>query len=108
MNKRVFKKNLAQSLVSGLMPFIFTIVIIAMVLIGFRNAGEANRAEGLRVLDEAIRRAVMHNYAIEGYFPPSLEHISETYGIFIDSTRFIVHYDVFAENIMPFIMVMER
>ena len=108
MNKGVFKKNFVQSLVSGISPLIFTIVIIIMVLIGFQNAGEASRAEGLRVLDEAIRRAVIHSYAVDGYFPPSLEHITEVYGIFIDFTRFIVHYDVFAENIMPFILVMER
>ena len=104
---RVFKRNFVQSLFSGIIPVIFTIAIIVIVLIGLRQADEANRAEGLRVLEEALHRAVIHSYAVEGSFPESLAHITETYGIYIDSTRFVVHYDVFAQNILPYIRVME-
>lgn len=107
MNRRVFRKNIFQSLISGLVPIIFTLAVMAVVVIGLGQAGAANRAEGLRVLDEAIRRAVIHSYAIDGAFPESLAHISETYGIYIDTTRFIVHYEIFAPNIMPYIRVME-
>ena len=108
MTRRVFKQNLLQAIISGLIPIIFTLAVMAVVIIGLGQAGEANRAEGLRVLDEAIRRAAIHSYAIEGNFPESLAHISETYGIYIDTTRFIVHYEIFAPNIMPYIRVMER
>ena len=106
-NHRVFKRNFFQSVISGTIPIIFTFIIIVLVLIGLRQAEESNRAEGLRMLEEAIHRAVIHSYAVEGFFPESLAHISETYGIYIDSTRFVVHYDVFAQNMPPYIRVME-
>ena len=86
-------------------PLLLTIAIIAMVMVGLRQADEANRAEGLRLLEEAIFRAVIHSYAVEGHFPESLDYLSEKYGIFIDTTRFLVHYDVFAVNILPDIRV---
>jgi len=107
MERRVFKKGFIAALVSAIAPIILTLVIALMAVAGLRQAGEANRAEGLRLLEEAIFRAAIHSYAIEGRFPESLEYISEQYGIFIDTTRFIVHYDVFAVNILPDIRVFE-
>ena len=105
MNTRVFKRNPLSSLFLGIVPIVFTLVIVGMVWVGLQQTEEANRAEGLRLLEEAVLRAAIHSYAVQGYFPESLAYISETYGIYIDTTRFIVHYDVFAPNILPDIRV---
>ena len=69
---------------------------------------ESNNAEGLRILEDSLHRAVVMNYAIEGRYPQSLDHIVRNFGIHIDETRFIVHYTIFASNILPTITVIER
>jgi len=78
-----------------------------MIVYGLRQAEESSKAEGLRILDESIHRAVMINYAVEGRYPESVTYIEENYGINIDRTKYIVHYSIFASNIMPDITVIE-
>ena len=105
-NRRVFKKSLIASLISSIAPIIFTLATIIIILIGLRQAERSAREEGFRLLEEAITRAAVHNYAITGRFPESLSYISEKYKLYIDTTRFVVHYEVFAENILPDIILM--
>ena len=94
-------------LVSGLAPLVFTLAIMAIVLVGLSQAEQSSRAEGVRLLEEAITRAAVHSYSINGYYPESLAYITETFGIYIDRTRFVVHYEVFASNLLPDIRVFE-
>jgi hypothetical protein len=45
------------------------------------------------------------NYAIEGRFPESIEYIERTFGIHIDRTIYVVHYDIFGSNQLPQVTV---
>ena len=92
---------------SALVPLLFTIVIMAMVIFGLRQTEVSSKSEGLRVLEDSVRRAVVTCYAVEGRYPDSLKYIEEHYGIHVDRTKYIVHYSIFASNIMPDIAVME-
>ena len=108
MNKRtIYRRSTLDVLRSLIVPIVFSLVVICMILYGLRQTAESSSAEGLRILEDSIRRAVITAYAIEGRFPSSLSHIEENYGIFIDRTRYVVHYSIFASNILPNIMVME-
>ncbi|MCL2386596.1 MAG: hypothetical protein FWC89_03500 [Defluviitaleaceae bacterium] len=107
MGVTVFKKGFFSSIFSGARVVVFTIAVLVVILIGISQAAEANRAEGMRLLEEAIVRAAVHSYAVHGYFPESLDYIVDTFGIHIDTTRFVVHYEVFAANILPDIRVFE-
>ena len=105
--KSIFRKSTFDILRSLLVPVLFSAVIIIMIIYGLRQTEEASSAEGLRILEDSIRRAVITAYAIEGRFPESLAHIENNYGIFIDRSRFVVHYRPIATNIMPDIAVFE-
>lgn len=107
MGVRVFKKKFSCGNFFGRLPVIFTLAIIAIVVVGLGGAEEASRAEGRIVLEDALVRAAVHSYAVNGYFPPSLEYIVENFGVYIDTSRFVVHYDVFASNLLPDIRVFE-
>lgn len=107
MDRQVFKKNILVSAITGLGPLVFTLIVVALVLAGLKQAEEANRVEGVRLLQETLLRGAIHSYAIEGHFPQSLSHLTENYGIYIDTTRFVVHYEVFAANLLPDIRVIE-
>ncbi|MDO5415610.1 MAG: hypothetical protein Q4F29_00275 [Lachnospiraceae bacterium] len=61
--------------------------------------------EGEKTLKEAIARASVQCYAIEGRYPPDVEYLEEHYGIQIDRERYHVFYEGFASNIMPDITV---
>ena len=64
--------------------------------------------QGKKQLEEAIRRSVITCYAAEGVYPPDFAYVKEKYGIMVDESRYLVVYDVFAENLMPDITVLER
>lgn len=62
-------------------------------------------AEGAQTLQNAIKRACVQCYAIEGRYPPSVQYLEEDYGIQIDEERYDVFYSGFASNVMPDITV---
>jgi hypothetical protein len=107
MDRKIFKKGPVSTLISGVGSIMFTLVIIVMIAIGLRQTEEANRAEGVRLLEEGILRAVVHSYAVKGHYPESIDYIVDKYKINIDKSKYVVHYEVFATNILPDIMVVE-
>jgi len=107
MGVPIFKKGFFSSVFSGVRAVFFTLVIIGIIFVGLGQAAEANRAEGVRLLEEAIIRAAVHSYAVNGYFPESIEYIVDNFGIYVDTSLFVVHYDVFASNLLPDIRVLE-
>lgn len=105
--RNIYKKSAFDFLKGALLPLLFTGAVILLVMSGLRQTQESSDAEGLRILEESIRRAVVTSYAIEGRYPGSIEHIETHYGIHIDRERYGVHYNVIASNIMPEIIIYE-
>lgn len=83
---------------------IFACVIALFVgfAVSFSKKTDERGAETLR---DAIRRASVQCYAIEGRYPPSVEYLEENYGIIIDRDHYDVFYSGFASNFMPDITV---
>jgi len=99
--RNIYRKSVFDILRSALVPIIFTVVVMGMIVFGLRRTEESNKAEGIRILDESIRRAIVINYAIEGNYPQSVSYMEDNYGIYIDRSKYVVHYSIFASNIMP-------
>ena len=84
-------------------------LIIAGMLMGTLPSVTAHsRAEQLRMAEDTLRRAVVSCYALEGRYPPNVQYLRQFYGLQLDEEKYIVQYEVFAENIMPEITVLER
>lgn len=66
------------------------------------------RQEGRDTLEEAIRRAAVTCYAGEGIYPPTLAYLEKYYGLQVDTQRYTVYYEIFADNLMPDITVLEN
>lgn len=64
--------------------------------------------EGRRQLERALRHSAVACYAAEGRYPPDVAYLQAYYGVQIDESRYTVFYEVFAENLMPEIMVVEH
>ncbi len=62
----------------------------------------------LSQLEEVLKQAAVSCYATEGAYPPSLEYITERYGIIVDKKQCTVIYIPTASNLMPEITVLEN
>ena len=69
--------------------------------------GSHQEGESLKQLENTVRKTVMTCYATEGVYPPSVKYMEDNYGIQIDHSRYSVFYEIFGDNIMPQITVME-
>lgn len=83
-------------------------IVFGAVEIGLSGASSGVGDEGVRVAEEAIARGAVSCYAIEGAYPESYDYLRENYGIAVNEDKYIVHYTVFASNIMPEITVVAR
>jgi len=107
MRKRVYKKSAWDVLRGAIFPILFTLTMFIMIISGLQQTEQSSKAEGLKILDDSIRRAVVMCYAVEGRYPDTINYIEETYGIRIDRSRYAVHYSIFASNLFPDITVVE-
>ncbi len=79
--------------------------IVLVAVLALNQTEQKSTAEETQALKDALRRASSACYAVEGQYPPSLKYLQDQYGIVIDTQRFHVTYEVFAQNIMPDIAV---
>ncbi len=79
------------------------VLALAVVLLG--KAEQRVDEERYEILENALRRAAVTCYALEGRYPPTLEYLIDHYDVIVDTERFFVRYDIFAQNIMPDIAV---
>lgn len=79
-----------------------------LVIGGIRTTFSGTKGEEKAQLEIALKRAMIECYALEGTYPPDVAYMEENYGVVIDKSQFIVHYSIFAENIMPDFKVIEK
>jgi len=82
--------------------------VFYIFLTALGDVREAQSAEGRRVLEDSLRRAAVACYAAEGVYPPDVAYLETHYGVQIDDARYTVFYEIFAENLMPQITVVEH
>lgn len=101
-------KKILKDGLSGLWFPVLVTAILIFFLAAISNLQRGNKEEGKEQLEQALRRCAVACYATEGIYPPSVEYMKEHYGIQIDEEQYFVIYDIFAENLMPDITVLER
>lgn len=79
--------------------------VIGLFLTGTSSFLGRAQTEGAETLRKAITRACVQCYAIEGRYPPSVEYLTQGYGVQIDEEQYYVFYSGFASNLMPDITV---
>ena len=99
------KKSIVNGVAGTALVFV---VILTVILLGLKNTNQAIRGNGLRVAKEAVMRAAVSCYALEGSYPESYAYLKENYAVNVNEALYIVDYTVFASNIMPDITVIER
>lgn len=80
------------------------LVISSIGIDGFSGIASFERVNSV---EEAIRKAAVQCYAIEGSYPP-LDYLVENYGLIINESAYYYHYEIIASNIMPVIAVYKK
>lgn len=88
-----------------ILPVVLFAALILMVWGGLNRLSQSTREEQLRSAQQAVRRAAVQCYALEGSYPPDLSYLEQHYGLMIDHERYIVHYQPLGSNLMPQIAV---
>ena len=105
------RKHLSKKLATLGRYLIMPALMLAAVYILLVSAGNVNerqQAGNLKQMEDSIHKAVLNCYAIEGSYPATLDYVEQYYGLQIDHDRYDVFYEVFAQNIMPEITVIEK
>ena len=88
--------------------FLFIIAAIAaLILIWYiaSSLGSSHSEESEKIAKEAIVRAAVQCYSIEGRYPPDIEYLEQNYGLTLDRKKYIYFYHGIGENIMPDIKI---
>lgn len=86
---------------------LFAAVMVWLVL-ALNNTGKASDQQQLEAVKRSVENGITMCYSIEGAYPESIEHLTESYGVVYDREKYIIHYECFAANVRPSVEVIER
>ena len=84
-------------------PVVLIIFVLSLSRIG--NSAVIRQRESL---ETALNRDIIHCYAVEGFYPPSLSYIEEHYGLTYNHDLFFVDYQPIGSNMRPDITIIMR
>lgn len=90
---------------------ITAVAFIAMVLVlvfALSQVDKTSDGEQTRSLENAVLRATLTCYAVEGRYPTNVQYLQDNYGIVYNDDKYIVTIDAFASNLLPDIHVMSK
>ena len=88
---------------------IAALVIAALIFFAVgKKPGRDIREESAAAIRDAVQRAALQCYAVEGIYPPDLEYLEDNYGLKINTKDFYVTYDAFASNLPPTVIVQSK
>lgn len=91
-----------------LRALLFVIIISAVLVAGIYYISNMGNAQGIKLTRESVIRTVVECYAVEGIYPPDVEYMRDNYDLSYDESKYFIHYEAFASNIMPTIEVYEK
>lgn len=106
---RFKKTNLKNRILNPIfIPLIVFTTIIVIFIVGISSISSSNVTNGKQILSEAIERDIVHCYAVEGMYPPSVSYMENHYGLTYDKSKYIVDYEYIGANIMPSVYIIEK
>lgn len=83
-------------------------VVIAFSMIGIEALWDKTDQAQPERIKEAIEKACIQCYALEGSYPPDLDYLKENYGVLLDHNQYFYYYEIFASNMMSVVEVYEK
>jgi len=108
MNRFNKKRTNRSTFVSLFLPLVIFIVTVVIFWQSMTHMHSRSVSQQYETLQNALRRSIVHCYATEGFYPPSLAFIKEQYHLSYNMDLFFVDYQPIAQNIMPEITIIQR
>ncbi|GHU46481.1 hypothetical protein FACS1894120_3380 [Clostridia bacterium] len=100
-------KSKKSSLIGGVvLPVIVFGGIMSYAVVFMNSTARVSQDEALNAVQRSVLRSVVSCYAYEGAYPPNIGYLKENYGLILDDTKYIVHYEQMGANIMPTVTVL--
>ena len=85
--------------------WLIALCVMALMVGAFYGAATLNARQAAQeqraLLEDAITRALVTCYAVEGRYPSSLSYLEENYGVDVDEETYAVFFTSFADNVLP-------
>lgn len=102
------KMSSKQFYFSVLFTLCFMLSFLFLNMRGMERFMESSDETTLQSMEEAVRRAAVQCYALEGGYPPNIAYLKDHYGIVVNEKDYFYFYEVTASNIMPEIKVIKK
>lgn len=103
MKNSLFQKKSRS--ITGVLPVFAFFAIVLFFLVCVNTIDKNSRREATIVLKEAVSKAAVQCYAIEGQYPDTVEYLEQQYGLNYNHDKFTVHYEKIGANLMPDIFI---
>ena len=97
----IYPSDRKKTFIRTFLPLLLVVVIFAGFIYGLQSTSGSATGERQEILERAIKKAVIHCYALEGFYPQDISYLEEHYGVLIDHKRFIVFYETMGTNVFP-------
>jgi len=89
------------------------IVLLIIALIGgmwgaVTYLDKTEHTEQTEMVYNAVKKAALTCYAVEGAYPSRVDYLEENYGLSYDHELYLVSYSAFASNLFPDVRVIEQ
>lgn len=101
-------KNRGTSHSAQYILLILLLIVLAFTMVRMELFWKGKEQDQPQRIREAIVKACIQCYALEGSYPPDLEYLSKHYGLVLNHERYYYYYEIFASNIMPEVEVYEK
>ena len=91
---------------------IVIVLLIAALVAGMWGAvtylDNTEHEEQTEMVYNAVKKAALTCYAVEGAYPSGVDYLEENYGLSYDHDLYLVSYNAFASNLFPDVRVIEQ
>lgn len=81
-------------------------LVLLIFMLGINSISETTVQKQKESLETALNRNIIHCYAVEGFYPPSLEYMEDNYGLTYDKDLFFVDYHPIGSNMRPDVTIL--
>ena len=98
-------RKLNRKDIASVLLFVALVVGFVLLINGITSKGGQRELDLVR---DAVKNAALTCYAVEGTYPEELQYLRDHYNLSYNEERYIVYYESFASNLMPYIKVVEK
>jgi hypothetical protein len=97
------KKNVTRFL-----PPLLLLAVILLFAYGTGHLSESGSSHEEEIVTSALERSITQCYALEGFYPPSLEYLGDHYGFTYNADHFFIDYRYIGSNLRPDVTIIKR